>query len=90
MPRRQKTGMVVSDKMDKTIVVAVSERHPHAKYGKIMKRTIKFKAHDPNNEAKTGDKVRISEDRPRSKDKRWLLLERVRIAEGADVAVVDS
>jgi small subunit ribosomal protein S17 len=90
MPRREKTGVVVSDKMDKTIVVAVAERHAHPKYGKIISRTIKFKAHDPNNDAKMGDKVRIIEDRPRSKDKRWALLERVEIAEGADIAVIDA
>ncbi|MBO9541484.1 30S ribosomal protein S17 [bacterium] len=75
MPRREITGKVVSDKMDKTIVVAVESRHPHPRYGKIIKSTNKFKAHDEANTAHTGDTVRIVESRPLSKDKRWSLVE---------------
>ncbi|MNX43284.1 30S ribosomal protein S17 [compost metagenome] len=75
MPRREITGKVVSDKMDKTIVVAVESRHPHPRYGKIIKSTNKFKAHDEANAAHTGDTVRIVESRPLSKDKRWSLVE---------------
>ncbi len=67
--------MVASDKMDKTIVVSVADRVRHPKYKKIVKRTIKFKAHDENNECKIGDKVRIMETRPLSKDKRWRMVE---------------
>ena len=75
MPRKEKIGHVVSDKMDKTIVVAVSEKESHPKYGKIMAHTIKFKAHDEKNECRQGDRVRIIESRPMSKDKRWALAE---------------
>ena len=73
--RKTRVGMVVSDKMDKTIVVAVVDNVKHPKYGKILKRTTKFKAHDENNECVVGDKVKIMETRPLSKDKRWLLVE---------------
>ncbi len=66
--------MVVSDKMDKTIVVAVEDFVRHSLYGKSVKRTKKFKAHDENNECNIGDKVRIMETRPLSKDKRWRLV----------------
>jgi len=72
--RRTKVGLVVSDKMDKTIVVAVEDFVRHPLYGKSVKRTKKFKAHDENNECKIGDKVRIMETRPLSKDKRWRLV----------------
>jgi small subunit ribosomal protein S17 len=72
--RKTKVGMVVSDKMDKTIVVAVEDFVRHSLYGKAVKRTNKFKAHDENNECNTGDKVRIMETRPLSKDKRWRLV----------------
>ncbi|MBS3994531.1 MAG: 30S ribosomal protein S17 [Alkaliphilus sp.] len=72
--RKSKLGRVVSDKMDKTIVVAVEDFVRHPLYGKAVKRTKKFKAHDENNECRIGDKVRISETRPISKDKRWRLV----------------
>jgi small subunit ribosomal protein S17 len=75
MPRREIIGKVVSDKMNKTIVVAVEVRHPHPRYGKIIKSTNKFKAHDEANTAGIGDVVRIVESRPLSRDKRWELLE---------------
>ena len=78
--RKTRVGIVTSDKMDKTIVVSVSEHVKHPLYGKIMKRTYKLKAHDENNECKEGDKVQVMETRPLSKDKRWRL---VRIVEKA-------
>lgn len=78
--RKSRTGVVVSDKMDKTIVVAVKDNVQHPLYKKIIKRTVKFKAHDENNECKTGDRVEIMETRPLSKDKHWRL---VRIIEKA-------
>ena len=68
-------GMVTSDKMDKTIVVAIEDRVKHPLYGKIVKRTYKLKAHDENNECGVGDRVRVMETRPLSKDKRWRLVE---------------
>ena len=73
--RKTRTGKVVSDKMDKTIVVAVADNVRHPLYNKIVKRTYKLKAHDENNECKIGDKVRVMETRPLSKDKRWRLVE---------------
>lgn len=73
--RKTRTGMVVSDKMDKTIVVAIEERVKHPLYSKIIKRTYKLKAHDENNECGIGDRVRVMETRPLSKDKRWRLVE---------------
>ena len=73
--RKTRIGKVVSDKMDKTIVVAIETLVRHPLYGKSIKRTTKFKAHDENNECKTGDRVRIMETRPLSKDKRWRLVE---------------
>lgn len=73
--RKVRTGMVVSDKMDKTIVVAVEDRVKHRLYGKVMRRTIRLKAHDENNEAGIGDRVRVMETRPLSATKRWRLLE---------------
>lgn len=73
--RKTRTGKVVSDKMDKTIVVAIETRVKHPLYKKIMKRSTKFKAHDENNSAKIGDSVKIMETRPLSKDKRWRLVE---------------
>lgn len=73
--RKTQVGKVVSDKMNKTIVVAIEDSVRHPIYKKIIKRTIKFKAHDENNECKIGDKVRIMETRPLSKDKRWRLVE---------------
>lgn len=72
--RKTRTGVVVSDKMDKTIVVAVKDNVRHPLYKKIMKRTVKFKAHDENNECNVGDRVMIMETRPLSKDKRWRLV----------------
>lgn len=73
--RKTKAGKVVSDKMDKTIVVAVETKVRHPLYGKTMSRTTKFKAHDENNEANLNDKVLIMETRPLSRDKRWRLVE---------------
>jgi small subunit ribosomal protein S17 len=73
--RKVRVGKVVSDKMDKTIVVAVEEQEKHPLYGKMVKVTKKFKAHDENNSAKIGDIVKIMETRPLSKDKRWRLVE---------------
>lgn len=73
--RKERVGIVVSDKMDKTIVVAVSERVKHPLYKKIVNRTKKFKAHDENNACGIGDKVLIQETRPLSKDKCWSLVE---------------
>ena len=73
--RKTRTGVVVSDKMDKTIVVEIRTRVKHPLYGKIMNRTIKIKAHDENNECGIGDTVRIMETRPLSKDKNWRLVE---------------
>ena len=72
--RKTRVGLVTSDKMDKTIVVSVSEHVKHPLYGKIMKRTYKLKAHDENNECKIGDKVKVMETKPLSKDKRWRLV----------------
>ena len=73
--RKTRVGQVVSDKMDKTIVVAVKDRVEHPLYHKIMQRTYKLKAHDENNECGIGDTVRVMECRPLSKDKRWRLVE---------------
>ena len=73
--RKTRLGRVVSDKMQKTVVVAIERRQPHPVYGKMVTRTRKVKAHDEENSAKTGDLVRIAETRPLSKDKRWRLLE---------------
>lgn len=75
MPRKEKVGLVVSDAMDKTVVVAVENRAPHPKYKKIVVRTVKFKAHDEENRCKNGDRVRILESRPLSKTKRWVVTE---------------
>ena len=73
--RKTRVGKVVSDKMEKTIVVLVEDNVKHPLYGKIVKKSIKFKAHDENNEAGIGDTVEIMETRPLSKDKRWRLVE---------------
>ena len=73
--RKVRIGKVVSDKMDKTIVVAVVDNVKHPLYSKIVKRTYKLKAHDENNECGIGDRVRVMETRPLSKDKRWRLVE---------------
>ena len=73
--RKTREGLVVSDKMDKTAVVAVVERVRHAKYGKFMMRTKRLYAHDETNDAHVGDKVRVMETRPLSKNKRWRVVE---------------
>ncbi len=73
--RKTRTGMVVSDKMDKTIVVAIEDNVRHPLYKKIVKRTVRLKAHDENNECRVGDRVSVMETRPMSKDKRWRLVE---------------
>ena len=73
--RKTRTGVVVSDKMDKTIVVAIQTKVRHPLYGKMVNRTRKFKAHDENNECGIGDIVRVMETRPLSKDKRWRVVE---------------
>ena len=84
--RKTRTGVVVSDKMDKTIVVEIRTRVRHPLYGKIMNRTNKIKAHDENNECGIGDTVRVMETRPLSKDKRWRLVEIIETAKYADTA----
>ena len=73
--RKSRTGLVVSDKMAKTVVVAIERRVPHPVYGKMVTRTKRLKAHDEENSAKVGDTVRIVETRPLSKDKRWRVVE---------------
>jgi small subunit ribosomal protein S17 len=73
--RKTRTGLVVSDKMQKTVVVAIERRVPHPMYGKMITRTTRLKAHDEENSAKAGDTVRIMETRPLSKDKRWRVVE---------------
>ena len=73
--RKERVGRVISDKMQKTVVVAIERRVPHPVYGKMVTRTKKVKAHDEENSAKNGDLVRIAETRPLSKDKRWRLVE---------------
>ncbi len=78
--RKERTGVVVSDKMDKTIVVSIIRKAKHPLYKKTIKSSKKYKAHDENNEAKTGDEVLIAETRPLSKDKRWRLVKVVRAA----------
>lgn len=78
--RKTRTGIVVSDKMDKTVVVAINENVRHPVYNKVVKRTCRWKAHDENNECGIGDKVEIMETRPYSKEKRWRV---VRIIEKA-------
>lgn len=73
--RKTRVGLVTSDKMDKTIVVSIVDNVKHPLYGKIVKRTYKLKAHDENNECHIGDRVKVMETRPLSKDKRWRLVE---------------
>ncbi len=73
--RKTRVGLVVSDKMEKTVVVAIERRVPHPVYGKMVTRTKRLKAHDEENSAKVGDTVRIVETRPLSKDKRWRVVE---------------
>ncbi len=81
MAAKEKVGTVVSDKMQKTVVVAVENRVAHPKYGKIVVQTKKFKAHDEEERCKIGDRVRIVETRPLSKTKRWLVMEVIREAQ---------
>ena len=73
--RKTRVGLVTSDKMDKTIVVSVTDNVKHPLYNKIVKRTYKLKTHDENNECRIGDRVKVMETRPLSKDKRWRLVE---------------
>jgi small subunit ribosomal protein S17 len=75
MAVKERVGLVVSDKMDKTVVVAVENRAPHPKYKKIMVRTKRYKAHDEENQCKVGDRVRIQETRPLSRTKRWTVVD---------------
>lgn len=75
MAVKERVGVVVSDKMDKTVVVAIENRSPHPKYRKIVVKTKKYKAHDEENQCKQGDRVRIQETRPLSKTKRWTVAE---------------
>jgi small subunit ribosomal protein S17 len=75
MAVKEKVGLVISDKMQKTVVVAVENRSPHPKYGKIVVKTKHYKAHDEENQCQAGDQVRIQETRPLSKTKRWQVVE---------------
>lgn len=84
--RKTRTGVVVSDAMNKTVVVTVERRITHPVYGKILRRSKKYYAHDEKNEAKKGDKVAIEETRPLSKTKRWRLVEVVARASGSEVS----
>ena len=85
MPKRVLTGRIVSDKTDKTVVVSVERRVKHPLYGKIIRRSKKYHAHDEANEFKPGDTVRIEETRPISKTKSWRVLDRVRAGQGQAV-----
>lgn len=75
MAVKERVGLVVSDKMDKTVVVAVENRAAHSKYGKIVAKTKRYKAHDEENKCKIGDRVRIQETRPLSRTKRWQVID---------------
>lgn len=75
MATKERVGLVISDKMEKTVVVAVENRSPHSKYKKIIVRTKHYKAHDEENSCKVGDRVRIQETRPLSKTKRWQVVD---------------
>ena len=83
--RKERTGVVVSDAMDKTVVVQAERRMAHPLYGKVIRRSKKYTAHDEKNEAKKGDRVRITETRPLSKTKRWRLVEILARAAGNEV-----
>ena len=83
--RRTKVGVVVSDKMDKTVVVTVASSKQHRIYGKTLRRTTRYKAHDPNNVCRLGDTVRLVETRPISKEKRWRVVEILQHKEVAEV-----
>ena len=85
MPKRVLTGIIVSDKTDKTVVVNVERRVKHPLYGKIIKRSKKYHAHDEGNEFKSGDTVRIEETRPISQTKTWKVLDRVQAGKGQAV-----
>ena len=85
MPKRVLTGTVVSDKADKTVVVRVERRVKHPLYGKIIRRSKKYHAHDEGNEFKPGDTVRIDETRPMSKTKTWKVLDRVQASKGVAI-----
>lgn len=82
--RRTMTGVVVSDKMNKTVVVAVESTRRHPLYGRTIRRTKKYKAHDEHNEAREGDRVVIMESRPLSKEKRWRVIEIIRRGHGPE------
>ena len=82
MAVKQRVGLVVSDKMDKTVVVAIESRTAHPKYGKIVVRTKRYKAHDEENKCKVGDRVRIEETRPLSRTKRWSVVDILTAAQG--------
>jgi small subunit ribosomal protein S17 len=86
--RKQRDGIVVSDKMDKTVVVEVTRLVRHAKYRKYLKRRARYKAHDQKNQCRIGDRVRIVETRPLSHDKRWAVLAILGRQEGADQPLV--
>lgn len=88
--RKEFTGTVISDKMMKTVIVRIMRLSKHPKYGRIMKRYNKFKAHDENNTAKVGDTVKIEETRPISKDKRFRVLEIVKKAKTPNVELKDE
>jgi small subunit ribosomal protein S17 len=75
MSVKERVGLVVSDKMEKTVVVSVENRSAHPKYGKIVARTKRYKAHDEENKCKAGDRVRIQETRPLSRTKRWVVID---------------
>lgn len=90
MPRKELVGKVVSNKMEKTVVVAVENRVPHPKYEKQMVKTTKFKAHDGENDCNIGDRVRIQECRPLSRDKRWRVVEVTERSVTARVASEES
>lgn len=82
MAVKERVGVVVSDKMDKTVVVAIENRSPHPKYGKIVVNTKRYKAHDEENHCKKGDRVRIRESRPLSRTKRWIVAEILNSTQG--------
>jgi len=80
--RKTRIGMVVSDKMDKTVVVEITRRVKHGMYGKFLKKRMRYKAHDENNESKVGDQVLIEETRPMSREKRWRIKQTLQKATG--------
>ena len=88
--RKQREGVVVSDKMDKTVVVEVARLVRHGKYHKYLRQRVRYKAHDQQNRYRVGDRVRIIETRPLSRDKRWAVLALLRRQEGAGEALVGT